>query len=178
MNTVTVDKATWMRNGDGFWVSFRVREPKVGEEICRELSDGKVRELTIRRRKRSLDANAYAWVLMGKLAGKLRMTPEDVYRSYVPDVGDNYTIVLVLAEAVDDFREQWCRGHLGRSVTDLGPSRRHRNCHNILCYYGSSDYDKEQMARLIDLIVQDCREQGIETMTPDELARLVDRWGP
>jgi hypothetical protein len=177
MNTVTVDKATWMRQSDGFYVAFRVQEPKVGEEMCRLLADGKPRELTVRAKKRSLDANAYAWMLMGKLAAKLRLTPEEVYRSYIPDVGDNYTIMMVLEEAVDDFREQWCRGHLGREVTDLGPSGRFRKCHNILCYYGSSDYDREQMSRLIDLIVADCKEQGIETLSERERSLLVEKWG-
>lgn len=43
--------------------------------------------------------------------------------------------------------------------------------------YGSSVYDTEQMARLIDAIVQDCRDVGIETMTPRELDALVSRWG-
>lgn len=42
----------------------------------------------------------------------------------------------------------------------------------MLLYYGSSTYDGAQMARLIDNIVQDCKAVGIETMTPDELARL------
>ena len=31
--------------------------------------------------------------------------------------------------------------------------------------------------RLIDLIVQDCREQGIETMPPDKLAGMMEEWG-
>lgn len=43
-------------------------------------------------------------------------------------------------------------------------------------YYGSSVYDKAQMARLIDIVVDECKEQGIETMTPEELARLTEEW--
>ena len=44
-------------------------------------------------------------------------------------------------------------------------------------WYGSSVYDTEQMSRLIDAIVQDCRDVGIETMTPREMDALVSRWG-
>lgn len=43
--------------------------------------------------------------------------------------------------------------------------------------HGSSTYDTAQMSRLIDLIVQDCREQGIETLPPDKLAGMMEEWG-
>lgn len=52
-----------------------------------------------------------------------------------------------------------------------------KGCVNVTVWYGSSVYDTEQMARLIDAIVQDCRDVGIETMTPRELDALVSRWG-
>jgi len=58
----------------------------------------------------------------------------------------------------------------------LGPSRAHPGCHNVRCLYGSSDFDKEQMARLIDLIVQDCKDIGIETMSERERSLLIERW--
>lgn len=32
------------------------------------------------------------------------------------------------------------------------------------------------MSRLIDLIVQECRMQGIETKTPAEIALLKENW--
>ena len=47
---------------------------------------------------------------------------------------------------------------------------------NVISYYGSSEYDTRQMSRLIDLIVMECKEQGIETMTPRELALLKEGW--
>lgn len=172
--TLTVDKASWMRQSDGFYVAFRVREPQVGEELCRRMEDGKVRELTVKRRRRSLDANAYAWMLMGKLAAKLRLTPEEVYRQYIPDIGGNYEAVSVADEAVETFAASWADGHLGRMVRRLGASGPGRT--DILCYYGSSDYDTAQMSRLIELIVQDCKTQGIETLTGRELSLLTEKW--
>ena len=50
-------------------------------------------------------------------------------------------------------------------------------CVTVLAYYGSSDFDKEQMSRLIDNIVQDCRAVGIETLPPDKLAGMMEAWG-
>ena len=177
MKSVTVDKATWMRQSDGFYVAFRVREPQIGEEICRTLADGKARELTIRAKKRSLDANAYAWTLIGKLAARIGSTPVEVYRTFIPDVAENSEFVPVREDRLEAWDDIWCRGHIGRMTEDMGPSRALHGYHNVRCYYGSSDYDREQMGRLINLIVAECHEQGIETMTPAEREAMLERWG-
>ena len=62
-------------------------------------------------------------------------------------------------------------------IEDLGPCRNIKGYHNIRSYISSSDYDTAQMSRLIDLVVEDCRENGIETMTPQQLDALKSRWG-
>ena len=177
MTALTVDKATWMRQSDGFYVAFRVREPRAATELCEKLKDGKVRELTVRSPKRSLDANAYAWMLMGKLAAKMRLTPEEIYRTYIPDVAENCDFVPVREDRLEAWDEVWCRGHLGRMTEDMGPSKALPGYHNVRCFYGSSDYDKAQMSRLIELIVTDCKEQGIETLSERERSLLVEKWG-
>ena len=46
----------------------------------------------------------------------------------------------------------------------------------LRAYYGSSTYNRKQMAALIDLVVQDCKQLGIETLTERELSLLCDRW--
>lgn len=46
----------------------------------------------------------------------------------------------------------------------------------LLAYNGSSSYNTKQMTRLIDSVIQDCKEQQIETMTPEELKSLLARW--
>ena len=47
----------------------------------------------------------------------------------------------------------------------------------IRAYYGSSTYNSKQMSRLIDMAVQDCREQGIEVLPPERLAGMMEEWG-
>lgn len=47
----------------------------------------------------------------------------------------------------------------------------------IRAYYGSSQYNAKQMTRLIRSVVEECKAQNIETMTPGELAGLMDRHG-
>ena len=126
-----------------------------------------------RKRKRSLNSNSYAWVLLGKLAEKLRIPKTDIYRNYVKEIGGNTKdIVCVQDKALDKLRSTWESNGLGW-VTDTLPSKID-GCTNVILYYGSSTYDVEQMNRLIQLIVQDCKEFGIETMSPEELDRLLD----
>lgn len=125
-------------------------------------------------RKRSLDANAYFWVLADKLAEATRIPKEDIYREYVRNIGGNSDTVCVLNEAVEKMKKAWERNGLGW-VCDTMPSKLPK-CTNMILYYGSSTYDTKQMSRLIDNVIQDCKAVGIETMTPDKLSILIDDW--
>lgn len=46
----------------------------------------------------------------------------------------------------------------------------------VRCYFGSSLYSKEEMQRLIDGTVQDAKEIGVDTWTPDEIAAAIAAW--
>ena len=127
------------------------------------------------RARRSLDANAYAWVLMDRLAEKLGESKVDIYREYVRHIGGNSEVVCVKNTAAERLREGWGKNGIGW-ITDTLPSKI-KGCTCIILYYGSSTYDTAQMSRLLDLIVQDCKQLGIPTETPDEIARLKSLWG-
>lgn len=132
-------------------------------------------EVKEHRKKRSLDANAYFWLLCDKLAAVLRIPKTDLYKIYIREIGGNSTTVCVQDKAVKTLVSGWGHNGLGW-VTDTAKSKID-GCTNVILYYGSSVYDTAQMSRLIDLIVQDCKEYGIETESPEELQRLVDAWG-
>ena len=130
------------------------------------------------RKKRSLDANAYAWQLIGKLAARLStngvvITPEQVYREAIRDVGDNYEVIPIRDDALDRWREIWTGKGLGWVCEVIGKSKI-EGYTNTRCFYGSSVYDKAQMSRLISIIVEECKAVGVETMTPAELASLLE----
>lgn len=134
-------------------------------------------DLTIKehRKKRSLDANAYAWVLIGRLADAMRITPAEVYRQAIVNIGGNYEIVPIKEEAAQKFKEVWERQGLGWPVYDMGASKI-PGYRNLRAYYGSSTYDSRQMCQLIDNIVQDCQALGIETKSDEEIASLMEAW--
>ena len=127
------------------------------------------------RARRSLDANAYAWVLMDRLTEKMGESKVAIYRDYVKHIGGNSEVVCVKNSAVERLREGWGKNGIGW-ITDTMPSKI-EGCTNVILYYGSSTYDTAQMSRLLDLIVQDCKQLGIPTETPDEIARIKSLWG-
>ena len=171
---IQFDAARWAQDDRGFWLSIRVKSPAQAKQFTAEMQGGKLydAEIKIHREHRSLDANAYAWLLIGKVAAKLRISPDEVYRQYIPDVADNYVIQPVREDMIERWNRIWCSGHVGRMTDDLGPCRHTSGYHIIRCYLGSSDYDTAQMSRLISLIVDDCKAQGIQTATPEEIARM------
>lgn len=135
-------------------------------------------EIKEHRERRSLDANAYAWTLIGKLAAKLStgdvvVTPEQVYREAIRDVGDNYEVIPVRDVALERWLQIWTGKGLGWVCEVIGKSKI-EGYTNTRCFYGSSVYDKAQMQRLISVIVEECKAVGVETMTPQELASLLE----
>lgn len=127
-----------------------------------------------RTNKRSLDANAYCFVLIGKIAEKTNVPKEEVYRKAVKEIGGNYDVVCVQDKAVESLCDAWRKNGLGWQ-TDTFPSKID-GCTNVALYYGSSTYDVSTMSRLIDNIVQDCKALGIETKSSEDLESLLGEW--
>lgn len=123
--------------------------------------------------KRSLDSNAYAWTLLGKLQDKLHIAKEDIYKSLIKEIG-SYEVIPVRDEAVERFRQAWSKNGLGW-ITETTKSKL-EGFTNVIAYYGSSSYNTSEMSRLIELIVQECKQQGIETKTQQEIDSLLKTW--
>lgn len=132
-------------------------------------------EIERKLKKRSNDANAYFFTLADKLAEKVNIPKTEIYRNYIKEIGGVSEIVCVKNEAVKKLCDGWRHNGLGWQ-TDTMPSKI-QGCTNVILYYGSSTYNTAQMSRLIDLVVEDCKIQGIETKTPDEIANMLSLWG-
>ena len=145
------------------------------DSMLPELKDADLTvEIKRYRKKRSLDANAYCWVLLDKLAEATGVPKSEIYRHAVRDIGGNSQVVCVLEKAAPKLCEGWERNGLGWTA-EVIPSKLD-GCVNVILYYGSSLFDAGQMSRLIDGLVQDCKALGIETMPPDKLNSLLEAW--
>ena len=140
-----------------------------------QLQDEKVIDIELKeyKEKRSLNANAYCWTLIGKIAEGIGNTKEEVYREYIRNKGI-YRIVTIDKKAAPTFIKLWTDKGLGwiceTSETNIA------GLIDVVAYYGTSSYNTKQMASFIDYIVQEAKALNIETLTPGELQLLKDNW--
>ena len=129
------------------------------------------------RKKRSLDANAYYWVLVSKLSEKLRTSKEEMHNMLLAQYGqidrdeDGNAIIFSLRSDIDISK----RYDLHAKPIGKGYVGEKEFIHYALLK-GSHLYDTKEMSVLIDGVVGEAKEQGIETMTPDDLKRMKEAW--
>ncbi len=163
-------RSVWMGSS-----ASRLRLTEISARAFDALRDTDVSvEIKKHRHKRSLDANAYAWVLIDKLAAALNLSKAEVYRELIRGIGGVSETVCVEDRAVSRLVEGWRHNGLGW-FSETFPSKL-RGCTNVILYYGSSVYDTRQMSALIDAAVESCKALNIETMPPAELAALEASW--
>lgn len=174
MNELRIENAKMVVNDSGVWLALRLpfdsRQP--ARDFCTNWKDEKSYSVVLKEQRthRTLDQNAYYWTLCGQLSAVLRVPPNEIYREHIRDIGGNYEITPIKEGAVQKWVEIWEGKGLGFIAEDLGESKKIPGYHNIRNYYGSSTYDKRQMGRLLDLMIEDCKLQNIETLTPEQLA--------
>lgn len=127
------------------------------------------------KRKRSLDSNAYAWVLIGKIADKIGITKEEVYCEFIKDVGQ-FTIIAVDMECILSVKRVWESKGLGWMTESIGKNRNMPNKIDLMLYYGTSAYTQKNMTRFINYVVDRAKELEIETLPPQEIERLNSLW--
>lgn len=150
------------------------------EEIIQYLfKQDKTKQYEIKeyREKRSKDANSYCWVLCDKIAQEMSkdgtiFVKEDIYKDAIKNVGV-FIPFIVEEKAFDDFKRIWETRGLGYQVQE---TVRKDKCVRLNCYYGSSSYNTKEMSRLIELLVQEAKELGIETKPQAEINSLLESW--
>ena len=146
--------------------------------VCEQLEGFKDKVLDIVfkifREKRSLNANNYAWCLIGKLAEEMNENSVEIYRQYIKSMGV-YRDVDIDEKAESTLKTVWEAYGLGWLAERVDFAEK-EGFITLRLYYGSSVYNSKQMARFIDAIVQDCQAVGIETKTPEEIAKMTSLW--
>lgn len=131
-------------------------------------------------KKRSLDSNAYFHVLCDKLRQKLGMSLARCKNHLIADYGQIQYIdeectepMIYKTNAPEDYMMELETLHTKCvKVTEENG----KTVYFYRVYRGSHTYNTTEMARLIDGTVAECKEQGIETETPDEIARMQALW--
>ena len=166
------------RSGDSL---LTIRTTEDLGELFDRLKDLPVRvEIKQWREKRSMDANAYYWVLLSKAAAVLKISNNRAHNMMLrrygePERMDDQLVYLVLPES-EEAEEKALESetyHL-RSTSQVKEGKDGKLYRTYILLKGSSSYDTKEMSRLISGLVDECRALGIETMTPDELSRLME----
>lgn len=133
-------------------------------------------EITIKkyRTRRSLDANAYCWVLIDKISSKLGISKTEVYQQTIRDIGGVSETVCIKEKSFNTLKRTWESNGIGWQVESM-PSKLN-GCVNAVLYYGSHVYDTAQMSALVDSVVYQCKELGIPTETPEEIEKIKSLW--
>lgn len=128
-----------------------------------------------RMKKRSLDSNAYFHVLVDKLAQKLNLSRAYVKNKMLSDYGqiqyieDGIPFIYKTNAPPSVIHEQ---EYIHLWLIKIGEDE----AYWYKAYRGSSTYDTAEMSKLIQGTIQECKEQGIETATPEELAKMEKLW--
>lgn len=153
-------------------------------ETYDELKDAEI-EIDIRKahRHRSLEANAYCWALIDQITRKLQIREpkagwrkEEVYRNAIRQIGGVSKEIYILSEALPVFKKAWEKDGLGNQVELVSEEKETGWC-CVTVYFGSSQYDTQQMSQLINNLIQDAEALGIPTITPKEEEKMLQRWG-
>lgn len=121
-------------------------------------------EIKEHRNKRSLNANAYCWALIGEIADNMRMSKEDVYLNMLRDYGQSEIISVRSDINISGYFKYYEEAGTG---TVNGKEFTHYKV-----YKGSSEYDTREMSIFIDGVIQEAQALGIQTLTPTQIAEL------
>ncbi len=151
----------------------------VSEDFSAEFDELKNGEVSVEIKKyfkrRSLDANAYCWTIIDKIAEKTGEKKSDIYRHAIKDIGGVSMIAVVENEAVNFLCKSW-EGRGTGWMTEVTQNKKYKNCSNVTLWFGSSVYDTRQMSALIDSVIQEAENLGIPTITDKEREKLLGKW--
>ena len=138
-------------------------------------------ELKLIRKKRSLNANAFCWKICTEIASVIGNTKEDVYRDAIENVGvyeqlqfcdtEIKGVKKSRFEAMEDFKRKWYANGEGWLTKTLDADK----C-IIQAYYGSSRYDSKEMSVLIDFLVREGKQVGVQVLTEEQIELMKTEW--
>lgn len=154
-----------------FNITFTVNETAAINEIdaikdCEKLS------ITAKkyRQKRSLDANGMLWACLGELAATLHTDKWEVYLQMLKRYG-KYTYICVKPNVVESMKMQWRECEVVGDINING-----KEAVQMLCYFGSSTYDTKEFSVLLDGVISEMKEIGLQPPPTQEMQRALDQW--
>ena len=150
---------------------LEVNERNDFEQIVDDLKDKDKLSIEVKpyRERRSLNANAYAWSLIGQIADAVRAGKDEVYLKCLKRYGQSEIVSVRSHIPVENYFKYY---------EAAGESKLNgRDFTHYRVYKGSSEFDTREMSIFIDGVVSEAKDLGIQTETPNQLAEMKARWG-
>ena len=122
------------------------------------------------RKKRSLDANGLLWACLGEMAVATRADKWDIYLMMLKRYG-KYTYVCIKPEALEDLKHQWRETEVVGELTING-----KKAVQVLCYFGSSMYNTKEFSVLLDGVVSEMQDLGLQPPPSEDMKRALEMW--
>lgn len=162
-------------SGGGYKIVF------LTENLPNSINDLADKDLFVKaavyRKRRSLNANAYFHLLNGKLADKLGISKARCKNTLIGRYGQYMMIdgePAVLKTNVPP--EKMLENETFHSSPFAQKKENNKNLVYYYIYRGTHSYDTKEMGILINGTVEECKEQGIDTVPPDELKAMMAAW--
>lgn len=129
-------------------------------------------KITQDRKHRSLDANALLWHCIGKIA-KSFTPPRDKWEIYLDELRKygKFSYILMDEKAVESFKQMWRETEVVGEVDVNG-----RKAVQLLCYYGSSTYNTKEFSVLLDGVIEDMEDLGLQPPIPRDIRSALEEW--
>lgn len=156
-----------------FQITFSVNESHA-INLLDKIKDCEILSIVAKkfRKKRSLDANGLLWHCLGEIAKSMN-PPEDkwdVYLDMLKSYG-KYTYICVKPNVVDAMKKQWRECEVVGEIDING-----KEAVQMLCYFGSSTYDTKEFSVLLDGVISEMEQMGLETPTSKDMERALEQW--
>lgn len=126
-------------------------------------------EIKEHKQKRSLNANALLWKLCNEIGNKLRLSKEEIYLNMLKHYGQSEIISVRADVDVNGYFKYF---------EEIGQGKINgKNFTHYKIFKGSSEYDTQEMSILLDGVVQEAKEQGIQVLSASELDLIKREWG-
>ena len=142
------------------------------QELRDVLAKGKLLAVEVKqyRKGRSLDANGLLWKMCTEIAAIIHSSKDEVYLQMLERYGQ-FTHIIVKQEAVERIKQEW------RTVRELGEvTINGKTGMQLQCYYGSHMYDSKEFSILLDGVISEAKELGIDVMSESEKSLLLAEW--
>lgn len=141
------------------------------ESLQGAVSDGKELriQVTVNRKKRSLNANAALWELLNRMASVLHKTADEVYLDMLELYGvrDYYVIA---PQALARVQAKWRLTKVISEVRCQG-----KPALQVACFYGSHDYDTAEFSRLLDGTIYEAKKLGVDFISAADRDLMLEK---